>query len=389
MGPNEEVENLLKTCIEAQTKLLESWCGLFRGSPGGAGVPFLDLSAQWREAALQGLKAWTAGSEQAVKGAKDAADSFFNPRNVAMRAFELAIAAWRNLAPQGAVSGDWPSMLENYTAQFREQLLRFPEGTAQSVEDSSRLWQLYVEEWQKIGQPWLAAGLAPGQRAPWQFGPAVAGDRGALRELTTLYWDAYERTFGGLLESPALGYTRELNERLLRGFDAWMDHRRASLEYQFALADGWAEAFERFIRKLVSREPSVNNGPDDLRHLLYLWTDTVDEALLEVFRTEEYVRLQARLMNTAMAYRTHEQAIVEAFLKIGHVPSRVELDEAHRRIYDLRKEVRQLKQAIHDLQPERRSRPRPGSQGTGVPTRRVAGHAGKTQRQRRQARRPV
>jgi class III poly(R)-hydroxyalkanoic acid synthase PhaE subunit len=370
---SEEVENLLKTYTEAQTKLLENWCGLFRGAPGGSSAPFPDLSAQWREIAHQGFKAWTSGSGQAEKEAKNAADSFFNPRTVAMRSFELAIAAWRNLAPQGEVHGDWSSMLGQYTEQFREQLLRFPDGTAQPVEDASRLWQLYVEEWQKISLPWLA----PGQRAPWQFGLAVTGNRDALKELTTLYWDAYERTFGGLLESPSLGYARELNEQVLKGFDAWMDHRRASLECQFVVADGWTQAFERFMHKLVSRTPSDDKAPDDIRQLLYLWFDTVDEALLAVFRTEKYVQIQARLMNTAMAYRTHEQAIMEAFLKTSHIPSRVELDETHRRIYDLRKEVRQLKEAIQDLQPERRSRPRPEPQGASAPARRVAGHAPK------------
>ena len=54
-------------------------------------------------------------------------------------------------------------------------------------------------------------------------------------------------------------------------------------------------------------------------------------------------------MNSAMTYRVHEREIVEAFLKFSHLPSRSELDEAHRRIYELRKEVKELKAAFRQM----------------------------------------
>ncbi len=342
---SEQVENLVKACAESQTKMWESWCGLFRGVPV-QGMPFPDVSTQWREIAMQGLKAWTTESKQEVK---DAAEGLLSPHAVFMRFFELALTAWKSFPPQGGQDGQ--TMLTQYTGQLREHLLQFPERAVRSLEDTSKLWQLYMGKWQKIGQPWLESG----RRASWRVGEAATGDGSALIELTNLYWDTYERTFGWLLESPSLGHTRELNEQLLKGFNAWIDLRRASLEYQFICADVWTKAFERFMLKLISRKPPYDKVLD-LRELLDLWIDTVDEAFLEMFRTDEYVRTQARLMNTAMAYRTHERAITEAFLKISHVPSRSELDETHHRIYELRKEMKQLKKALQMFQEERLSR---------------------------------
>lgn len=44
-----------------------------------------------------------------------------------------------------------------------------------------------------------------------------------------------------------------------------------------------------------------------------------------------------------MAYRICERDLVEAFLKTSHVPTRTELDEAYRRIYELRNETKELR----------------------------------------------
>jgi hypothetical protein len=68
-----------------------------------------------------------------------------------------------------------------------------------------------------------------------------------------------------------------------------------------------------------------------------------------VFRSPEYIRIQGRLVNTATAYRVREREIVDAFLKASHLASRSELDEAYRRIYELRKDVKELKKAFQAL----------------------------------------
>jgi len=45
----------------------------------------------------------------------------------------------------------------------------------------------------------------------------------------------------------------------------------------------------------------------------------------------------------------HERQIIEVFLDLYDLPTRSELDETHRRIYELRKEVKALKKAMAEL----------------------------------------
>jgi len=170
-------------------------------------------------------------------------------------------------------------------------------------------------------------------------------------ELQKLYWDAYESTFGRMLESPTLGHTREMNEDILKGFDAWLDYRRGSFEYQVVLGETWVHAFEEFMRQMVALAEKGETVPS-VKKLLFLWIEVVDQVFADVFRSDEYIRIQGCLVNTATAYRLREREIVDAFLKASHVASRSELDEAYRRIYELRKDVKELKRAWKDSQAE-------------------------------------
>ena len=344
MSWNEQTESLIKAFTEAQTKMWENWCGFLRAAPGPA-MPFATpVVDHWRELTSQCLKGWTADSEHVVK---DVAERLRMAQDGVMRFLELSVSAWKAMAPKVESGEDWQSILTNYTAQLSQQFVPSPAGMARATQDMGELWRLYLEEWQKLSQPWAEST----RRASWHFGQAATGDGSALIKLTNLYWDAYERTFGRLMESPSLGHTRELNEQVLKGFDSWLDFRRASFEYQVVLSGAWCQAFEQFIRKLVSLT-EAGEPIEDLRQLLFQWLDIVDEVFLGLFRSEEYIRMQGQLVNSAMTYRIHEREIVESLLKISHIPSRSELDEAHRRIYELRKEVKALKSVLEQVKAE-------------------------------------
>jgi len=48
-------------------------------------------------------------------------------------------------------------------------------------------------------------------------------------------------------------------------------------------------------------------------------------------------------------------------LKTSHLPSRSEVDEAYRRIYELRREVKELKKSLRDLKAELSDQSKKGS----------------------------
>lgn len=343
MYSSEQTETMVKALTEVQKQMWESWFSLMQVAPSPMPVS-PGMADQWRELATRTMKGWTAEAEQV---AKDVSERLLTTQDCVLRFLELSLSSWNAVAPKVEAGEDWHTVLAKYMEQVRQQFVLSPQGMGKATQDSGELWSLYLEEWQKLVQPW-ALSL---QRAPWRVGQASTGDGSALVELMNLYGDAYERTFGRLIESPSLGHTRELNEDLFKGFAAWMDYRQASFAYQVELGETWTRAFEEFTRKLIS-QTEKGETVQSLRQLLFQWIDVIDQVFAKVFRSDKYIQLQGHLLNTAMAYRLRERDIVEAFLKTSHIPSRSELDEAYRRIYHLRKDVKELKRALHDITAE-------------------------------------
>ncbi len=339
----EQTEEMVKALTETQKQLWKNWIDWMPGVTSPTPVSF-GTANQGSQSAVDGLASWTADREQV---AKDVAKRLLASQDQMLRFLDLSLRAWKAITPTSE-AGDPQAALRSYAESLRQQFLQFPQEAQRGVQDTSELWRLYNEQWKGLAQPW-ATSL---QQAPWDFGQAATGNGSALVELQKLYWDTYERTFGRMLEGPSLGITREMNEDILKGFDAWLDYRRASFEYQASLGQTWIRAFEEFLRRMVTLAEKGETVPS-VKTLLLLWIEIVDQVFTDVFRSAEYIRIQGRLVNTATAYRLRERELVDAFLKASHLASRSELDEAYRRIYELRKDVKELKKIVQALNGER------------------------------------
>jgi poly[(R)-3-hydroxyalkanoate] polymerase subunit PhaE len=339
----EQTEAMVKSLADTQKQMWKNWSHLMPGIPSPTSYNWA-VTEHPPQAAIEGFKAWTAGSEHILK---DVAERLRTTQDHMLRFLELSLRAWTAITPKTDSGEDRQTALQNYIGSLRQQLLQCPQEMQKALLDTNELWRLYREQWQGLIQPW-AASL---RQAPWHFGQASTGNGSALMAMPNLYWDAFEKTFGRLLESPSLGLTRELNQDMLKGFDAWLDYRRATFEYEATLGETWMHAFEEFMRQLVASAEKGETIPS-VRKLLYLWVEVVDRVFTDIFRSDEYIRIQARLVNTATAYRRRERELVDAFLKTSHLASRSELDEAYKRIYELGKDVKELKKALKAIKAE-------------------------------------
>ena len=178
---------------------------------------------------------------------------------------------------------------------------------------------------------------------------AVVGYASAVSEATNLYWDIYEKTFGSVLQSPSLGYTREFNNKLFKSFDAWINFSKASVDYQLVLVEVWLKAFEELTRELASsqeKDETIQNW----QQFLQVWSSVFDRVFAQTFRSEDALEIQGKFLNSAMTYRLHQQQLMEVFLKMNDLPTRSEVDEVYQSIYELRKEVKSLKKALAESQ---------------------------------------
>ncbi|NTU79240.1 MAG: class III poly(R)-hydroxyalkanoic acid synthase subunit PhaE [Chloroflexales bacterium] len=336
MDSTDQARTLLDLWLDAQR---QTWQNLYGKADDSAAPALPQLLAQWRQAAAQGFEAWAAGADPF---AQIMSRQLISAQSTLLRILELITSAWQDLAPKVEAGDDRERALREAAEQIRRQLFPDPGRTMHTAQDVGDLWRIYLEELQQISGPWAellrqAPGL-PGGR------PGPEGGA-ALMELTSLYWDAYERSFGRMLESPRMGFSRELEEKLLRGFDAWADFRRAGAAFQLVVADIWTGVFEQVLRELIERGQS-GKPIQSLHDLLQRWTSVADRQLEVAFSSEPFLQAQRQMFNAAMRYRLHEQQIVEISLRTSYLPTRSEIDEVHRSLYELRKEVKALRKDL-------------------------------------------
>ncbi|MEW5856644.1 MAG: class III poly(R)-hydroxyalkanoic acid synthase subunit PhaE [Cyanobacteriota bacterium] len=217
----------------------------------------------------------------------------------------------------GEFGKDWQTVLNNY----------------------ADLWQIYEKKLQNLGQLW-AEPLRQPLMGTQEMGADVATSP------TNLYWDSQQT--GNLLQSPSLGYTREFNNKLLKSFDAWTNFYKASFDYQLVLVDVWMRAFEQLMRLASSQEKGETL--QNWRQFQQVWSRVFDQAFAQTFRSQDALEIQGKFLNAAMTYRLQQQQLMEVFLKMNNLPTRSEVDEIHRNVYELRKEIKTLKKALAESQ---------------------------------------
>jgi len=333
-------KSMTEAWFEAQKTLWETWAqGMATKSKPEAGAS--EITDIWAQIAQQNMENWQAGTAPIAKAT---AEQFIAVQETGLRFLEFSTRLWEAIGPQIQANEDWTATLEKNLEQFRQQWVQFPEVVQGTAEDLNNLWSQYFQQWQRFGQPWTLAM----QQAPEYFARMMVGDNSAYIGLSNLYREAYQGTFARLVASPGLGMTREFNEKFQSGFDAWVSWQLATLEYQGVLGEIWDRSFKQFQEDILSLAEK-GEKIETLRDFILLWTRGAEQVFTEAFQTESYVLAQGKMLNAAMVYRIHEGEIIEVFLNLYDLPTRSELDETHRRIYELRKEVKTLHKEIEAL----------------------------------------
>ncbi len=343
MDWSKQAETMVQTWTEAQKTMWEGWYDMLQGASNSGGTPFSlypGMMKQWQQMATQGLDSWMKGADPT---AKNTARQLMASQETMMRFLQSVTQGWQAIAPKVAAGEDWRSALNEYSSQWIQGMFGAPTGLMSVGKDLTDLWQFYLQEWQKLSQPWLQSWL----QSPGHLGHLMMGGSSEMAQLSKFHWDVYERTFGGMTEVPGLGYNREMNAKLLRGFDAWVDLQQASAEYHTFLSKTISEAFERFMGQLVSLSEK-GEKIDSIQDLMNLWFETVDQTFTHMYVSEDYLRIQKDMAGAAMMNKIRQQEIFEVVLEMLDLPTRSELDDAYRSLNDLRKEVRVLKKMVKE-----------------------------------------
>jgi polyhydroxyalkanoate synthase subunit PhaE len=151
---------------------------------------------------------------------------------------------------------------------------------------------------------------------------------------------------GHMAQGPRFADLWEAERRYAGVLQAWMNLRRCSLEHSAVVLEAWLQAGRRFAEQLAGRNGSDATSPDakamDAKAALALWTEIANRQLLETQRSERFLKTQAAMIRATTDLRMAQQEMVEHFGKQYGFPTRTELDDVHRTVTELRREMRAM-----------------------------------------------
>jgi class III poly(R)-hydroxyalkanoic acid synthase PhaE subunit len=151
-----------------------------------------------------------------------------------------------------------------------------------------------------------------------------------------------DQTLQRMAEGPQLADLWNTERKFIAVFNAWTAMRRHSLEHNKVVLEAWMKAAGAFA-KLLNERADKGEALESWRAVLALWVETANEVLLETQRSEAFLSTQRDLVKASSELRLAQQELAEFYSEMFGYPTRTELDDVHKTVTELRRELRAFK----------------------------------------------
>jgi hypothetical protein len=149
-----------------------------------------------------------------------------------------------------------------------------------------------------------------------------------------------------MAEGPRLADLWNVERQFAEVFRAWARLRQRSFEHNKVMLDAWTRAAGAFARRLNERAEKGEPPLESMRAFLTLWGETANEILLETQRSDAFLETQREVLKASTDLRLAQRKVAEFYSEMYGYPTRAELDDVHKTVTELRRELRSLKRSV-------------------------------------------
>ena len=254
-----------------------------------------------------------------------------------------AVDWWSKLAHGGRADAN--ATVDRFNAQARDWYGQMQQVAAQFAGQHASAADIAAEWKRALG----AHRREPVSRdVPRDAGAGRAGvramDRGRQRHGSTHGAAKARRSLG----MPAFGIGREHQERLQKLMQAQLDFQQREGAYNALMMKALQRAYGVFQDKLAERE-EPGRQLTSARALFDLWIDAAEEAYAQIALSPEFREVYGAYVNAQMRLRKGMQGEIEQVCAAIGMPTRTEVDAAHRKIAELERVLRRMRDAAKAL----------------------------------------
>lgn len=122
---------------------------------------------------------------------------------------------------------------------------------------------------------------------------------------------------------------------------AWAAAGRRSLEHNTVMLEAWTRALGAFAAAL-DRRAEEGRALESWREVTALWIETANDVLLDAQRSEPFLASQRALLKASTDLQRAQQEVATFLGDLLGLPTRTEVDDLHRTVTELRRELRAL-----------------------------------------------
>ena len=162
-----------------------------------------------------------------------------------------------------------------------------------------------------------------------------------------------------MAEGPRLADLWNVERQFAEVFNAWIRLRQRSFEHNKVMLDAWTRAAGAFAKRLNARIENGEPPLDSMRAFLTLWGETANEILLETQRTDAFLETQREVLKASTDLRLAQRTVAEFYSEMYGYPTRAELDDVHKSVTELRRELRAFKRSTPRTTPLSQAQEKP------------------------------
>ena len=248
--------------------------------------------------------------------------------------WQQAVDWWSQLLPDGR------SQANDAVGRFNQQASQWF-GQMQQVAAQFAGQDSNVAE---VSQAWRRAMGANGDGNPFtdlfkaMRGPGAHGLDEWLDQVKP-YLEGFQQQSQRWQQLPAFGQYREHQERWQALQLAQQDYQQQTEAFNALMLKCAQRAFEVFEDKLIAHE-EPGRQITSARALFDLWIDSAEQAYAAIALSAEFRKVYGALTNAQMRLRAAIQLEVEHMTGLFGMPTRTEVDSAHRKVAELERALR-------------------------------------------------
>jgi len=259
-------------------------------------------------------------------GAPDPAKEFMEKILGQGKTFFRMADQFANSLQGSAPTADWSEALNKIFSDMQSAFSGDLQGSGtDALHKMMAFWEMPLDNWQRMVS---SMSLMPGD---------------ALGNMP------HGMDFERFLSAPGLGYTREEQTQQKEVLRLMLEYQREMQAYMQFFSNLGSMAVER-MRQKTDKLGNDGKTIDSARALYDLWIVSCEEVYGEQVMTSEYAELHGRLVNTLMAFKKQMSNVVDENLGALNMPTRSEIRTLQDRLQETRRENKQLRKDLDNLQ---------------------------------------